>query len=167
MAGKTLQIVAITAAVAVAGTVTVAVMASGNFGGQDGSFIGHLHLLVEQQRHGRGGHDDTMAQIIEHLNLTPDQLQRVEKVQELVGSYSNGGHAAMLELHEELVTQFERGEVSTTEIRRVIDEHIKEPAVASALTDELVGLVKSLDDTQRGILLEHLPETGPGGGHGH
>ena len=66
----------------------------------------------------------------------------------------------MMELHEELVTQFERGEVRTAEIRRVIDGHITEPAVASALTDELVALVNGLDDTQRGILLEHLPHTG-------
>ena len=160
MAGKTLQIVATIAAVAVAGTVTAAVVVSGDSVGEGGGLIAHLHHMVGQHLHGGGGQHDHSAQIVERLNLTPDQLQRFEKINEIVESYGDGGHAAMMELHEELVTQFERGEVRTAEIRRVIDGHITEPAVASALTDELVALVNGLDDTQRGILLEHLPRTG-------
>ena len=161
MAGKTLQIVATVAAVAVAGTVTAAVVVSGDSADQGAvGLIAHFHHMVGQHLHGGGGQHDRSAQIVERLNLTPDQLQRFEKINEIVESYGDGGHEAMMELHEELVTQFERGEVRTAEIRRVIDGHITEPAVASALTDELVALVNGLDDTQRRILLEHLPQTG-------
>jgi len=160
MAGKIGQIVATMAAVAVAGTVTVAVVVSGDSAGQESGLIAHLHHMVGQHLHGGGGQADHSTQIIKGLNLTPDQVQRFEKINEIVESYGNGGHEAMMALHEELVTQFERGEVSTAEIRRVIDGHITEPAVASALTDELVALVNGLNDTQRAILLEHLPQTG-------
>jgi Spy/CpxP family protein refolding chaperone len=164
MAGKTLQIAAIIAAVTVAGTVTVAVVASGDSAGQEGGFLGHLHSLVGQHLHGGGGQHDPAAQLVERLNLTPDQLGRFERVQEIVESSGVGGHESMMELHEELVTQLSRGQVGSSEIRQVIDRHIKDPAMASALTDELVALVNELDDTQRGILLEHLPDTGSGQG---
>jgi len=150
MASKTFQIVAIIAAIAFVGTVTLAVVAVGSDGdGQGGGFIQQLHRLG-QNLHGGGGHHDAMAQLVEQLELTPDQQQRFEKIHEIVGSYGDGGHASMLDLHEELVTQFERGQIGTAEIRRTIDGHIEQlRGMAYAVTDELVALVNELDESRR------------------
>ena len=168
MAGRTFQIVAMIAVVAFVGTVTVVVMASGNSGGQQDGFIGHLHQLA-QQLHGGSGHQDPIAKMVEQLNLTPDQLQRVERIHEVIGSYTSGGHESVVALHEELVTQLEGGQVSTAAAREAVDRHIEEMRVmAYAVTDGLVALANELDDTQRGILLEHLQDARVGDhGHGH
>ena len=167
MRDRTFQTIAIIAAVALIGTVTVAVVASGGAGAQDGGFLGHLHALVGQHLHGGGGQHDPMAQLVETLNLTPDQLQRFEKVQDVVESYPSGGHESMVALHEVLVTQFEQGQVGIAETRRAVDGHIEEMRVlAYAVTDELVALVNELDDTQRATVLEHLQDS-RAGDHGH
>ena len=69
----------------------------------------------------------------------------------------------MVALHDELVSQFERGPVETAEIRRAVDGQIEEMRVmAYAVTDELVALVNELDETQRGMVLEHLQHIGAG-----
>ena len=167
MTGKTFQIIAFVALIAFAGTVTVAVVASGNPGGQNAGFLGHLRTLVGQHLHGGGGQHNSMAQLVETLDLTADQLQRFRKVQEVVESYPSGGDRSMVKLHEELVTQLEDGQVSTAAARQAVDRHIEEMRVmAYEVTDGLVALVNELDDTQRGVLLEHLQGTS-GGDHGH
>ena len=168
MATRTFQILAIVAAVTV-GTVTLAIVASGGeAGGQDGGFFRHLHKLG-QHLHGGGGHHDHMAQVIEQLELTPDQMQRFEKIHEIVGSFGGGEDSAMVGLHDSLVTQFEQGYVGTDEIRQAIDAHLEEfRGLAYAVTDELVALINELDESQREVLLKHLKGAKSGDhGHGH
>ncbi len=153
MRDRTFQTIANIAAVALIGTVTVAVVASGGAGAQDSGFLGHLHSLVEQHLHGGGGQRDPMAQLVETLNLTPDQVQRFERVQEVVGAYPTRAHEPMVALHEVLAAQFGGGQFDIAEIRRAVDGHIEEMRVlAYAVTDELVALVNELDDTQRGVV---------------
>ena len=169
MASKTFQIIAIIAAVVIVGTVTLAVVATGSDdGGQEGGFFKHLHGLG-QYLHGGGDHHDRMAQVIEQLELTPDQLQRFEKIHAIVANVGGGGDGAMVELHDSLVTQFEQGYVRTDEIRRIIDGQLEQiRSMAYAVTDELIALVNELDETQREVLLKHLEGTKAGGhGHGH
>ena len=171
MASRTFQIVAIVAAVAFMGTVGLTVMAmeDGSEGQeQGGGFLSHLHKLG-QRLHGDGHHQNPMAQMIEQLELTPDQLQRLEKVHEIIGSYGSGGHGSMADLHNQLVTQFERGYIESGEIRGFIDEHVEQiRGMAYAVTDELIELINGLDEKQRGILLAHLQGAKSGDhGHGH
>ena len=159
MRGRTLYTIASIVAVALVATVTVAFTASGVPAGHERGLIGHLHELA-QQLHGGGAHGDPMTQLIEQLDLRPDQLRRVERISELVGTQPSGAHQSMQELHEQLITRLGRGQVGTDAIRQIVDRHFTEPAVASALTDELVALANGLDDAQREMLLEHLPRAG-------
>jgi Spy/CpxP family protein refolding chaperone len=100
---------------------------------------------------------DQMAQLIEELELTPDQQQRLEKLHEIFGAYHSQGSGSMFMLHNELVEQFRRGGLETDEIRRTIDEHVEQiREMAYAGTDELVALVNGLDARQREIVLTHL-----------
>ena len=159
MAKGTFQIVAIIAAVALAGAVGMTVIATdGDSGSADreGGFLRQLHQLGHHL-HGGGHHQDHMAEVIEQLELTPEQLQRLEKIHEIIGRYGSEGHGSMAELHEKLVAQFEQGHVETDEIRLVVDGHVDEMReMAYAVTDELIALVNGLDATQREIMLSHL-----------
>ena len=171
MVSRTLQIVTLVGVLTLGGAIGMAVFAAdGNGDGRDEGFFRHLHELG-QRLHGGGGHHDAMSGLIEQLELTPDQLQRFGKIHEIVGSYHDGGQASMADLHEELVTQFESGEVGTAEIRRTIDGHLEQiRGLAYAVTDEIVALINELDDAQREILLNHLEQARSadhGHGHGH
>lgn len=162
---RTFQIVAIIGVLAV-GTATLAYMGAGQ-GEGDGGFFHHLHKLGSHL-HG-GGHHDHMAELVDQLELTPDQMQRFEKIHEIMASHGSGNRDAMVQLHDSLVEQFESGQIGTAEIRRTIDAHVEEMrAIAYAVTDELVGLINELDGRQRGIVLEHLEGAkARGRGHGH
>ncbi len=180
MARKTLQIVAIIAAIALVGTVSLTVAATGD-GSEEkdgGGFLRHLHEMVGQHLHHGSHHQDHMAGVIEQLELTPDQVQRLERVHEIFGAFGSEGHASMAEVHEQLVAQVEQGYVDTGEVRRVIDGHLEQMReLAYAVTDELIPLVNELDATQRETLLTHLQgnrqaghqahQGHPGHGHGH
>ena len=157
MAKSTSQIVGIIAAVALAGTASVAVMATGSGSGSpEGDFLRQLHSLASRL-HGGGHHDDHMAGLIDQLELTPAQLQRFEKIHEIIGASGCEDPGSMAELHDQLVEQFEQGHVGTEEIRRTIDGHVEQIRhTAYAATDELIALVNELDANQREILLTHL-----------
>ena len=157
MTRRTLQIAAIIAAVALVGTVSLAVIATGGGSGpQGGGFLSHLHQFG-RHLHGGGQHHDQMARLIEQLELTPAQLQRLEKIHEIAGTFGSEGHGSMAELHNQLVSQFEHGYIETTEIRQVIDGHVEQiREVAYVVTDELVALVNGLDAKQRETLQAHL-----------
>ena len=75
----------------------------------------------------------------------------------------------MADLHNQLVTQFERGYIESGEIRGFIDGHVEQiRGMAYAVTDELIELINGLDEKQRGILLAHLQGAKSGDhGHGH
>ncbi len=167
MTTKILGIVTIVAGVVLAGAAGVTVMATGDGSADDGrGFLDRVHRWA-QGMHGEGRHD-RMADLIEQLELTPDQVQRLESVHR-IGWQGPNPHASMAELHDLLVTQFEQGRVEGAEIRRFIDEHVEQiRLMAYDATDELVALVNSLDERQRGIVREHLQGHGSRGlGHGH
>jgi len=157
MAKRMFPIVAVIAAVALVGTVSLTVIATGDDSAdREGGFLRQLHQLGHYV-HGGAHHQNHMAGLIEQLELTPDQLQRLEKVHEIIGTYGSEGPGSMAELHDKLVAQFEQGQVETDEIRLVIDGHVEQIRdVAYAVTDELIALVNELDATQREIMLEHL-----------
>ena len=138
MTRRTLQIAAIIAAVALVGTVSLTVIATGGGSGpQGGGFLSHLHQFG-RHLHGGTQHHDQMARLI-------------------VGSFGSEGHGSMAELHDQLVSQFEHGYIETAEIRQVIDGHVEQiREVAYVVTDELVALVNGLDAKQRETLLAHL-----------
>lgn len=167
MAKRTFQVVAILAALAVVGLVTLTVTAKGGGGEEGGGLVRHLHDMAHHLHQG-DHHHQHMARLIEQLNLTPDQLQHLEKVHEIVGSFGSDGHASMAELHEQLVARVEEGDLDAYEIRAIVDGHIEQiRTIAHAVTDEVVALVNGLDAAQRETLLTHLQETVEAGHHGH
>ena len=169
MAKGTFQIVAIIAAVALVGTIGLTVMATGGeSGGRPGDFLSHLHKLGNHL-HGGEHHNDHMSRLIEQLDLSPDQLQRLERVHEILGAHGSEQSGTMAELHDRLVAQFEQGYVEPDEIRQVIDGHVEQIRdVAYDVTDELIALINGLDARQREIVLAHLQGNNGGHpGHGH
>ncbi len=170
MAKKTLQIVAIVAAIALVGMVSLTVTATGGDSDSESGLLRRFHQMVGQHMsHGGPHHQDHMGAFIEQMELTPDQRQRLEKAHEIAGTFGSEGHASMAEAHRQLMSQFEQGYVDVDEVRGMIDGHLEQMRdVAYAVTDELIPLVNELDATQRETLLAHL-----GGlqeaqhGHGH
>jgi Spy/CpxP family protein refolding chaperone len=153
MARTTLQIVAIVFFVALVGTVGMTVKAV-NDSGSPGSAGGFSHHM-----HGGGHHPDPMAALIEELELNPDQQQQLDKIHEILRGYHGGEHNPMSRLHNELVSQFERGSLDALQIRQVVDEQVEQMReMAYLATDELVALVNGLDNRQREILLQHFEE---------
>jgi Spy/CpxP family protein refolding chaperone len=131
-------------------------------GDSRGGFLRHLHELGHRM-HGSGHSHDPMAGLIEELELTPDQQQRLENVHRIIDSYGAGRTGSMVELHERLVQQFQEGRIEPEEVRAVIDEHVEQlRGMAYSVTDELLTLVNELDESQRRVMLEHL-QAGHGG----
>ena len=165
MATRTFQVIAALAVVALVAAVSLTVVTGDDSVGKGddsvgkrGDFLRHLHGMAHHMHGGAHG-QNPMAKLIEQLELTPDQLQRFEKIHEIIGGYGHD-ESAMVKLHEQLVTQFDQGQLETDEIRRVVDAHVEQMRdVGYAVTDELVALVNELDGRQREILSEHL--------HGH
>lgn len=164
MSQRTILIAALTVAVALAGSIGLTVMATGDGSeGENGGFLQHLHR-VGNHMHGGAGHHDQMSALIDELQLTPDQLQRLERVHEIIGNAHHGdGRGTMAVLHEQLMAQIEQGRIESDEIRLVIDSHVEQiRTMAYAVTDELIELANGLDARQREILLAHLRENSNG-----
>jgi len=159
MEKKTLQIIALAAGVALTATAGIAVLATGgDSNGKDGgSFLSRLH---GHHLHGGGGHHhDAMHAVIEELSLKPDQVAHLDKIHEVMGGFHAKGPGAMVELHNELVAQFQQGGLDNNSMRLVVDDHVEQiREMGYAVTDELVALVNSLDATQRDTLHRHLQE---------
>ena len=101
MAKRTFPIVSIIAAVALVGTLGVTVMATGgSSGGQAGDLLGRLHRLGHHL-HGADHHPDHMSRLIEQLQHTPDQLQRLDKIHEIIGTHGTEEPGSMAELHDQ------------------------------------------------------------------
>jgi len=153
MEKRLFQIVASIAVAALVGATGWTVMATGgDSDGEGGGIMARLHGM-----HGEDHHMGQMSQLIEELELTPEQQQRLEKLHEIFGAYHSRGSGSMAELHEQLVEQFRQGRLETDQIRRTIDEHVEQiREMAYAGTDELVVLVNGFDARQREIMLTHL-----------
>ena len=117
-----------------------------------------LHGTHGGDHHGAGGHHGAMAELIEKLELTPEQHQHLERIHELMEATHHGsGPGSMADLHEKLVAQCADGEVETSDLRAVVDEHVEQArGLLYSITDEFVALVQDLDARQRQILKEHL-----------
>ena len=118
-----------------------------------------LHGTHGGDDHGEdGGHHEAMAQLIQQLELTPEQHRHLERIHELMEATHHGsGPGSMAELHDKLVAQCADGEVEAADLRPVVDEHVEQVrGVLYTLTDEFVALVQGLDARQRQILKEHL-----------
>jgi hypothetical protein len=105
-----------------------------------------------------GGPPEAMARLIERLELTPEQHRHVERIHGLMEATHHGsGPGSMAHLHERLVAQCSDGEVRTSDLRPVVDEHVEQVRrVLYSITDEFVALVGGLDARQRRTLIEHL-----------
>lgn len=163
MRKTSLQIAAILAALVLVTAVGLTVAATGGGSGEEeGGFFQHLHEMGHHLHHG-GHHHGGMDQLIEQLELTPDQRQHLEKVHEILGTFGSEGHGSLAELHEQLVGQVVQGEIETGAVRAIVDVHLEQVRdMAYAVTDELIALVNGLDATQRETLLAHLREHGEG-----
>ncbi len=171
MKKRTFRIVAIIAAVALIGTWSLTVTArDGDSDEQAGGILRHLHAMG-RHLHGGGHHQNPMAGLIEDLELNQDQLKRVEKIHEIMGSFGHREPGSMVELHNRLIAQLEDGQIDAAEIHQVIDDHVEQiRAMAYGVTDELTALVNELDAGQRETLMDHVQQLhGTGGdeeGHG-
>jgi len=170
MTKRPILIVTTLVAVVVAGLLGWSVVAESNeAAGENGGFLQHLHQASYSHGDG-GGHHQAMGQLIDELDLRPDQQRHMEKIHEIIGAAHDSGNDPMARLHERLVTQYgQYGSLDSVELKQEIDGHVEEiRAVAYAFTDELVALVNGLDATQRETLLRHLQEADAGRhGHGH
>jgi hypothetical protein len=111
--------------------------------------------------HGQaGGHHAAMAELIERLQLTPEQHRHLQRIHELMEATHHGsGPGSMAELHEKLVAQLADGEVETADLRPVVDQHVEQVrGVLYSITDEFVSLLHGLDARQRQLLQQHLQE---------
>ncbi len=162
---RTIRAVALIAVLALAGSAGLSVIAgSGAAQGDetqpDSGLMHSIHRLG-QQIHGVHGHHAHDANVIDRLQLTPEQTQRIERVQELMLNHGGSGSAGMAQLHDKLVAQYEQGPLSTDELHGLIDDHLEQTrALFYGVTDELAALLNELDETQRATLVEHLRQAG-------
>ncbi len=145
--------------------------AGGDSGESGESFLQHLHSVAYRlhggdngQHGGGGGFWDHMGELVNQLDLSEEQTQRLDALHRSFESHRGMADGSMAELHDQLVEQFEQGDIEAEPIRQVIDQHLAEiRTMAYSATDDLIALVNSLDAEQREIVLAHL--RGDHGGH--
>ena len=177
MAKRVFQALAIVLAVSLVALVSfTAGSAAGSTVGDSGesgeSFLERMHSIGLQfhhkgeghGRHGGGGFWHHMGELVNQLELSQEQTERLEAIHRTFESLGSKADGSMTELHDQLVEQFEQGYIEADAVRPMIDEHLAEiRTVAYSVTDDLFALVNSLDEKQREIVLAHLK-----GGHaGH
>lgn len=156
-------------AVAFVGTVGLVVMATG--GEQEGTdessgFMEHVHRLglkLHGGGHSHGSHGEShmaqMFRLFHDLELTDAQRARLERIHEILEARDDHDPAAMAELHEKLMDQFEVGQVETRQLHEMIDAHLEQiREMAYGVTDEMIGLINELDEAQREQLRARLAE---------
>ncbi len=182
MAKRTFQTLAIALAVSLVAFVSFSAGATGRSAGGDSagsgeSFLQRLHTIGLQLHgiggghghHGGGGFRHHMDELVNQLDLSQEQNERLEAIHRTLESHAGMPHESMAELHDQLVEQFEHGNIETDAVRQKIDQHLAEMrTVAYSVTDDLFALVNSLDAEQREIVLAHLQgDHGGHSGHGH
>lgn len=150
-------------AVALVATAGLVVRATGNDASPDtaaAQLAAHLHQLG-QRIHGNGqahelpraAHIERMAGLLSGLELDEAQRARLERVHDILTRSDDADSAAMVELHETLMVQFEAGRLDTEPVRRAIDDQLERArARAYGATDELIPLINGLDESQRAAL---------------
>ena len=181
MVKRTLQVLAIVLAVSLVALVSFTAGANGRSDGGDSgesseSFLENLHsigLRLHQiggghGHHGAGGFWNHVDELVNQLNLSPEQNELLEAIHRTFESHGGMADGSMAGLHDQLVEQFKQGYIETDAIRPKIDQHLTEiRTVAYSVTDDLLALVNSLDSGQREIVLAHLQgdhagHSGPG-----
>ncbi len=169
MTKSTFGIVALVAAIALAGALTLSFMTTARAGSEERGegVLHHFHEMLARHFHSGGHHHNPMSELIEQLQLTPEQAGRLEKIHALLENHGGRDPADMAALHDRLVAQLEAGRIEALEIRALIDEHVDQiRGTAYAVTDEMIALINGLNAEQREMLLRHL-QAGPPGQHGH
>lgn len=166
MTSQSFRIFALALALLAAGLVGLTVGASGGAAGSAVSSFLAAHV---------GGGHHCAHRAMEELGLTAEQRQLFDAIHEKLGSFS-AGHA---EEHPETLDWFldrvRQGDLTTAEIRGVVDRHLEEiRTLAYAIGDDVVAVVETLDDEQRELVAGHLEAMhschggqGPGGFLGH
>ncbi len=166
MAKRTFQALAVVLAVSLVAFVSFTAGASGNSAGggsgeSDRSLLERLHSIGLQMHGGHGHHGGGFwyhaNELVNQLDLSPEQTERLEAIHRTFESFGGMAHGSMAEIHDQLVEQFEQGYIETDAVRQTIDEHLAEiRTVAYSVTDDLLALVNGLDAGQREIVLTHL-----------
>ncbi len=151
------------------------VSAGGDSGEGGESFLQNLHSIAyrlhggDNGQRGGGGFWDHMGELVNQLDLSEEQTQRLDALHRSFESHRGMADGSMAELHDQLVEQFEQGDIEADPIRQMIDQHLEEiRTMAYSATDDLTALVNSLDEKQREIVLAHLQGDHAGhGGRGH
>jgi Spy/CpxP family protein refolding chaperone len=154
MTSRTLRITGIVAAVAAAGLM-LTVVAFGGGDSRPGAFL-HFGHHAHGGDCGHGEHEH-FAALVADLDLSDDQHRHLESIHEIFGSQ----HSAVEDVHAELmqwtIDRLEQGDLTAAEVREVIDQRLEQVRnIAYQIGDEAVAFANSLDDTQRGVLVEHL-----------
>jgi Spy/CpxP family protein refolding chaperone len=124
------------------------------FGASAGGFLGHGSMPFG---HGGAGMHCLVNQLIDDLNLTEEQQQRLDNLHQALQSKHEEKMAVQGQHHQRLVDQISQGDIDSQEVRGEIDRHLEElKTVAYTVSDELVALINSLDEEQRATLMEHI-----------
>lgn len=156
---RTLSFIGVTVLVAAAGLTALAGGAGhGPFAGH-GFFNGHSAGHGGMAGHGPFAMHCQMMKLIDDLDLTAEQKAHVETIHQTIATQLEARHQHHGEHAQALISRLGQGPLTPEEVRPVIDSHLEQfRATAYSISDELVALVNSLDDTQRATLLAHLQE---------
>jgi hypothetical protein len=119
-----------------------------------------LVFMASCRGHHRGAQgraEREVQALVDELELSPEQLQRVEQVKTLIHEHHRQAGEER-EAHFQRIRQaIAQGNVDASEVQQEMDEKIDEMRqLAHSVTDELVPLVNSLNDEQRELLLAKL-----------
>lgn len=159
MATKKLRILSIIGLATLVGLVGAGAFAAGaGHGPFAGHFAGHAgggHCAS----HGPLGMHFRMMKLVDDLQLNPEQKTRVEAIHQILMGKFQQHHEHHGEHARVLAARLGQGPMSTEEVRPVIDQHVEQiRATAYQISEELVALLNSLDETQRATVLAHLQE---------
>jgi Spy/CpxP family protein refolding chaperone len=146
----TLHVAAVAVALAVVGAVAV----------RAGSGPG-CGMLARMHGHMGGGPmgvvHEQFQQIVQKLNLTPEQQAYVDRARTLMESRMQEMGSRHDEEMNTLVAAIGDGTLDRTQVRAKIDAHLDQArSTAYDVSDELVGFVNSLDANQRTMLKDEL-----------
>jgi len=125
------------------------------------ALIGAVGVAVGAYAAGPLGHGAAIhwvvGEIIEDLNLSPSQQERLDRIHAIVQAKIDEVHATHEDEHAWLREQVALGQVDQAQVRAAIDEHVEGfRATAYQVGDELTVFLNSLDESQRATLLAKL-----------
>ena len=105
----------------------------------------------------RGRAEREIQALVDDLELSPEQLQRVERVKALIHEHHDRAGAEREAHVQKLRQAVAQGNIDANEVQHQMDEKLEEMRQLShTLADELVPLVNSLNDEQRELVLAKL-----------